>query len=159
MYDVLCFFIAPSKSVFDNDRCAAANAQSIANLVGIPKDNWLGQAVLGNDLASLSNTLFGPGNLSAAGQLAFSGPIKCSAVNVAASGVGQMDSGTGRWINSGSLDAMGNPSPVFKSLRVAEIADVKLLSKFLGVFTVAKFGFDFGAYAYAAAQCGGLIHK
>lgn len=116
----LCIFdvFTPSNSIADNARCAAANASSIASLVGISKDNWFGQALLGNDIATASTLVFGPGRLSSAGQAAISNPLKYDAINYTAAQYGAMDSGTGRWLDIGSLDEMGNSSAVFKVCRL-----------------------------------------
>jgi hypothetical protein len=77
---------APNNGIANNARCAAANASSIASLVGISKDNWFGQALLGNDIATASNLVFGPGRLSSAGQAALSSPLKYNAINHIAAG-------------------------------------------------------------------------
>ncbi|HEY6411103.1 MAG TPA: hypothetical protein VIY29_26900 [Ktedonobacteraceae bacterium] len=152
------FGLAPSNSVAQNARCAASNASSIASLVGISNSNWLGQALLGNDISTASNLLFGPGRVSSAGQAAFSSPLKYNLINQTAAGIGATDSGTGRWLNIGSVDEFGNPSAVFKGLSVAETAAGKAISEAAGVFTAAKLAFDTGAYAYAYAKCAGVIH-
>lgn len=43
------------------------------------QDNWFGQALLGNDVATVSNLVLAPGRLSSAGQAAISSPLKYTA--------------------------------------------------------------------------------
>ena len=152
------FGASPNNGIANNARCAAANASSIASLVGIGKENWFGQALLGNDIAAASNLLLGPGRLSSAGQATLSSPLKYNAVNHIAGHFGAMDSGNGRWLNIGSVDEFGDPTAVFKGLSVAENAAGRGISEAVGVFTAAKLVFDTGAYAYAYAKCAGAIH-
>jgi RHS repeat-associated protein len=149
---------AAPNTVAQNARCAASNAVSIASLAGISNSNWLGQTLLGNDFSTASNLLFGPNRVSSAGQAVVSNPLPYNLINKTAAGIGATDSGTGRWLNIGSVDEFGNPSAVFKGLSVAETASAKAISEAAGVVTWSKLAFDAGAYAYAYAKCAGVIH-
>jgi RHS repeat-associated protein len=74
--------IGALKYAADRNRCAANNAGSAANALGISKDNFIGQSLLGNDFSSISQLITGPGRGDAAGQLAVSNPTPVSAVGI-----------------------------------------------------------------------------
>ncbi|HLZ14203.1 MAG TPA: RHS repeat-associated core domain-containing protein [Candidatus Acidoferrum sp.] len=135
-------------------QCAAANAASLASVLGVPDSSFLGQALLGNDISSISNLVTGNDQLDALGSQAISGPQKTSLVNEIKNGIGGID--TGRVILPGTahIDAFGNPTFWGQALKVSEFAGFKAASKGLAFFSAFKLGFDIGAYAKAYYLCG-----
>jgi len=148
--------VAPNNTIAARARCAAANATSIASLVGISNSNWLGQSLLGNDISMISNIAFGSeaDQLNSLGQAALSNPTPFNAIAQTASAIGASETGGLRLVQTASQDVWGNPQFYAKAISIAETGGAKALSEAFGVFSAAKLAFDAGAYAYAYANCG-----
>lgn len=140
-------------------RCAAANASSFANLVGVSKDNLIGQTLLGNDISTLSNLLTGPDRTGAALQGVVSNPTPANLLYQAGKAAGAGQTSQLALVQTASQDAFGNPQFYARTLALGETAGAKVLSKAFAAFSAAKLAYDVGAYALAYAQCSsGAIH-
>jgi hypothetical protein len=146
--------VAPSKGIKARAQCAAANASSFASLLGINNSNWLGQTLLGNDISTISNIVFGPGQANAIGQAAVSNPTPANVIVQLASAIGSTQSTQLQLVQTAAQDAFGNPQFYARALSLAETAGGKALSEAFSGFGVAKLGFDVAAYAYAYTMCG-----
>jgi RHS repeat-associated protein len=71
------------KYAADRNRCAANNAGSAASVLGISKDNRIGQSLFGNDFSTISQLITGPDRSGAAGDLGMSNPTPVSAIGIA----------------------------------------------------------------------------
>jgi hypothetical protein len=118
----------------------------------------LGQALFGNDFSTSYYILFGPGRATAAIEEAISGPLKYNAVNQLAKKIGEQYSGKRVWIDAGSLDIMGNPSPMPKMVSIAETNFGTGVARFFSAYAWTKLGLDGLWFADAAWQCKHSMH-
>jgi RHS repeat-associated protein len=145
---------APSNGTKARVQCAAANASSFANLLGISNSNWLGQTLLGNDISTISNLVFGPEQASSLYQAAVSNPTPANAIVQGAKAIGSTQSTQLQLVETAAQDAFGNSQYYARALSLAETTGGKALSEAFSGFGLAKLAFDGGAYAYAYAKCG-----
>jgi len=142
------------------NRCAAQNASSFASLAKADTRNFWTSTFLGNDAATLSNLVFGPGRGEAMASALISNPTKYALINPS---VGTVFGGmpVGGTIYTASAQTVITPygpaiDMVPTSKTVADVAG-NFVSKAAVAWTAVKAVFDSGAYIKAELKCGGFI--
>jgi hypothetical protein len=122
--------------------------------LGIINSSWLGQTLLGNDISTISNIVFGPERASSFYQAAISNPTPANAVVKGATMIRATQSTQLQLVQTAAQDAFANSQYYARAFSRAETTGGKALSEAFSGFGSAKLAFDLGAYAYAYAKCG-----
>jgi len=150
--------VAPSENVGTPSKlaaCAASKASSLADLLGLPKDNFWAQAFLGNDFATATNLLVGKDRLKNGLEALISNPTPVNAASVVLWALGKKVVTTGGLVVKETPG--GTPYAVTRFLPLAATLGGKVALKSLFLFSAAKLLYDGTAFGYAELQCGGIV--
>jgi RHS repeat-associated protein len=126
---------APSENVGIPSKlaaCAASKASSLADLLGLPKDNFWAQAFLGNDFATATNLLVGKDRLKNGLEALISNPTPVNAASVVLWALGKKVVATGGLVVKETPG--GTPYAVTRFLPLAATLGGKVALKSLLVF-------------------------
>lgn len=142
------------KRTADVNRCAAKEANRMS--LNPAPDSFWGQTFLNNDIATLSNVVFGPERSRSALQAGISNPTRYSAAALAERAVASVPTGTS-YVVSTPISHMPNTYNPVTSVEKTTTAGGsrlgRLLSRGLGLFAIGKLVFDTGVYIGALVVC------
>lgn len=137
----------------DRNRCASKYALSIASQLGVSNDNFWGQALLGNDVSTISTLILGPGRTDAGLQATLSNPTPVNLINLTFQSTIQSASvDTGRLVlaqnGAGTWAAKGSVMTTF-----GKTAGGKIIGGVLSAVTAGKLLYDAAMYIDALVVC------
>jgi RHS repeat-associated protein len=137
----------------DRSRCAAHNAISMASDFNVSQSSFLGQSLLGNDAATVTNLVLGPGQTDASMQLSVSNPTPVNLVNITAQAVVQAAP-----VETGGLVLAQNGAGTYYASRSAvttfgQTVGGKVLSGVLQSASAAKVFYDSAMFIDALIVC------
>jgi RHS repeat-associated protein len=137
----------------DRSRCAANNAISMASDLNVSQSSFLGQSLLGNDAATVTNLVLGPGKTDAAMQLSVSNPTPVNLVSITTQAVVQAAP-----VETGGLVLAQNGAGTYYASRSAmttfgQTASGQLLGLGLKIASVGKVFYDSAMFIDALIVC------